>query len=156
MTIIEQIPIWVALASLIVAVLSLVRTRVTNAKMIDLNETVAELSRKQLEVIHRDESLRERPRILTSIARVKRHNQNLLIVNRGDGSAFNLNCVFLTHAELLFSDGLDAFPISEFRPSKNIKIPLARHLGSASSFKIRLSWEERDGITGGYDEELRF
>lgn len=156
MTIIEQIPIWVAIGSLIVAVVSLVRTRITNTKMFELNETVAELSRTQLEVIKRDEMLRERPDIRATLVRPQKHDWRLMLVNRGDGTASNFDCQFESGQELLCSDSLDRFPMRELRSSQSVHIRLARHMSSPRRFSIKLSWKERDGKVKDYTEDMHF
>ncbi|MEZ6138889.1 MAG: hypothetical protein R3C53_28725 [Pirellulaceae bacterium] len=151
MTLVDYLTLSISLLSVIVAAISLIRTRALAAEQLELERVTAELSAKQIELIEREDQQRKRPDFHVDLTKLG-NDHYFLVANRGDGSAFDLNFELVDCANSpLFADSVRMFPHSELKAQSRIKVPAAIHLGSPSTYNVRLTWKERDGVDKSED-----
>jgi len=151
MTLVDYLNLSISLLSVIVAAISLIRTRALAAEQIKLERVTAELSAKQIEQIEREEHQRKRPDFNVDLTKFG-NGHCFLVANRGDGSAFDLNFELVDCVNSpLYAEAVRMFPYSELKAQSRIRVPAAIHLGSPSTYIVRLSWKERDGAENSED-----
>jgi len=153
MTLLEFLTLATAVVSLIIGAISLVRTRKLAAEQLRLDGIMADLAKKQLEQIEAEEHENKLPSFNVSLNKLGK-NYNLLIVNRGNGSANNLNLELVDCADspLYGMDG--KFPWPELRPGQRIKLGAAIHMQSPNKYLVRLSYTDADGQTRTEDHHV--
>lgn len=145
MTHVEFLTLSTSILSVIIAAVSLIRTRRLAAEQIELERVTSELAAKQLQIIERDDQQRHRPAFYVDLTKLG-NDHFFLIANRGDGSAFELNFELVDCSySPLYADSVRMFPYAELKSQARLTVPAAIHLGSPSSFNVRLFWKERDG-----------
>jgi hypothetical protein len=145
MTNVDFLNISISLISVIISAISLSRTRKLAAEQLELERVTAELSAKQIAQIERDDQQRQRPDLHFDLIKIGKEYY-FLLANRGDGSAFDLNFELIDCLDSpLYEDSIRMFPYPHFKSNAELKIPAAIHLGSPNSYKVRLTWRERDG-----------
>ena len=151
MTNVDYLTISISLLSVIVAAISLLRTRTLAVEQLKLERITAELSAKQIQIIEREDQQRQRPQFHVDLTKLG-NDHYFLVANRGDGSAFDLTfeLVDCTNSPL-YDDSVRMFPYSELKAQSRVKVPVAIHMGSPSSYNVRLHWKERDGADKSED-----
>jgi hypothetical protein len=151
MTHVDFLTLSISILSVIIAAVSLIRTRKLAAEQLELERVTAELSAKQIEQIERDDQQRQRPDFHVDLTKLG-NDHYFLVANRGDGSAFELNFELVDCSNSpLYADSVRMFPYAELKSQARVKVPAAVHLGSPSSYNVRLTWKERDGTEKSED-----
>jgi hypothetical protein len=121
----------------------------------ELQRVTAELSKRQLELIERDETIRNTAELSVDIHR-HGNGHRLVLRNIGQAEAKDVELQPLGEGiedSLIDRDEVQAkFPVKRLRPSEEISLMAFMYLGSPLMFCIRLRWTHPDGRT--QEEEL--
>lgn len=151
MTYVDFLTLSISILSVIIAAVSLIRTRKLAAEQLELERVTAELSAKQIQQIEREDQQRQRPDFHVDLTKLG-NDHYFLVANRGDGSAFDLNFELIDCSNSpLYEDSVRMFPYAELKSQARVKVPAAIHLGSPRSYNVRLMWKERDGTEKSED-----
>ena len=144
----EILSILVSILAVVVALVSLARTRKLNEKQVELQKITAELSKKQLELIQESE-------IALSVAQVDVElegygsDYQFIISNVGGAEAKNVDFVLNgDDSTLIKSEFKRKIPIHALRPGKSVELSASIFKGSPRSFNINVSWENPNGDIG--------
>lgn len=141
----DIIPILIALLAVVISVVSLVRTRKTSQKQLELGKITADLAKKQLERI-----VKEEESIYKAKLSVKIQGQSpiysLVIRNIGNTKATNINVKFIDNEDsILLLDKESKLPLKELRPSHEKHLRSAKGTAPADPIQAVISWENIDG-----------
>ncbi|WP_269520900.1 hypothetical protein [Alteromonas sp. BMJM2] len=141
----EVLTIICSLLALTISLISLVRTRKHQDRILQLEEINARLSQKQLEEL---ESA-DKQKLKTNID-IFRQGGSLIISNNGGSEASNVSLSFANSKQNLLARGeLDKFPLRVLQPFKSFEL-----LGfyntdqSPEQIQVSLEWTNLDGTKG--------
>ena len=153
----EILTLCVSLISVVIAVISLIRSRKTAAdqlrlaeeqlrlseKQIELDEIAASLAAKQIQQIEEEDHQKRQPLFHVDLTKLGK-SYHFLIANRGAGTAFNVNVELVDCPDSpLVAD--DKLPARELRSNSRLKLLAAIHMGSPQTYVVRLTWDDSDG-----------
>jgi hypothetical protein len=132
----------IALLSVIVAVVSLSRTRKVEAEQLKQGKVMADLAAKQIEQIEREESQKHRADLRVDLVKLG-HESNFVICNRGNGTARSLTFELVECAVPPYID-VSILPL-DLKPQTSVKISASIHLGCPDKYLVRIRWTEEGG-----------
>jgi hypothetical protein len=145
----ETLTICTALLAVVIAAVSLWRTSRTNKEQIALQRIMATLAQKQLDQIQHEETSQASARLAFRIERSGKHGRKFVVENVGESPAervsFELIPQGTSESPLVQRDYDQKFPIPILAPGSSVSALAAFHLGSATSLKVILNWQETDG-----------
>jgi hypothetical protein len=109
-----------------------------------LNKVASELSTYQLREIEESERLKTKPVLNARFSKIGKQS-DLVIVNRGQGSAYNVDVEFLNCEEIPLMRTAQLLPHPEIRPNTTVKIPAIIYLSGPLTYQIKLTWKDADG-----------
>ena len=145
MTTYEIITTLVSLLAVIVASVSLYRTREIASQQLELERTTSELSRKQLEIIAAEEKALQKAHIDVELEGYGA-DWRFVITNNGAAEASDVN--FYLEGEgnpLVANDYAEKIPIRALKPGKSISIYAALSMGVPRQYTTNVRWNNPDG-----------
>jgi len=133
--------------ALVIAAISLTRTRKVASQQIELERITAELSAKQLEMLQAREAALSKAQIDVDLEGYG-SDYNFIISNVGGAEARNVT--FKIEGEddpVVSSEYKDKIPIPSLRPGKSVQLMAALHSGSTFKYKVLVSWQNPDAST---------
>lgn len=142
MTTYELISLLVSILSVIIAVTAMMRTRKIAEEQLNLERITAELSKKQLEELELTASKRDLPKLKVDLDKLGK-DYNFFIMNRGQGSAYDLHFELIDCSEspISTSDLREKFPFPELKPDSRVKLLAGIHMNSPRQYHVRLKWK---------------
>ncbi|MCZ8529132.1 hypothetical protein [Alteromonas sp. PRIM-21] len=141
----EILTIICSLLALTISLISLVRTRKHQDRILQLEEINARLSQKQLEELESADKQK-----LKANVDVYRQDGSLVISNNGESEASNVSLSFASSEQNLLARGeFDKFPLRVLQPFKSFKL-----LGfyntdqSPEQVQVVVRWTNLDGTKG--------
>lgn len=148
LTFYEALSLLIALLAVVISFVSLFRSNKISKRQLELQETQAEFTKFQHEILAKEQSKKGKADIrITPFKDGKSYR--LIISNIGDETAHDI--VF----EAIFDDGKESFlidsemdsmlPITHLLPNQEVSMLIAPHMGSARSCLAKIAWlnEER-------------
>jgi len=136
-------PLIVAVASLVVAVVSLVKSSNTQRLQNRLNELEYKIKATELERIEKEKLTADYSCVEARVINISKGSYKLKVWNSGNVKVFNVNAFFNEGAEIIVPD--DKMPFEELEPGKGFEQALIIHMGSARKFKITTTWADTNG-----------
>ena len=114
----------------------------------DLQRATAELAKKQLEILVREEKGKNSARLSLSLVRDGK-SFRLVLRNASEVDAAEVEMAPLLQRPednpIIASDYAAKFPVPKLSPGAEVRLLAAIHLGSPSAFNFRVSWKNPDG-----------
>lgn len=153
MTAYEILTLTVALTSVTIATVSLVRTRRLSEQQLRMQRKQEELADVQLQLSKREVAERQRQDSPPADVRVTleergNNDHRFVIANWGTGAARSLNFSIPSHAEhspLVEGDYDEKLPIPELLPGDRVSAMAALTMGMSLTFSTVLTWTDADG-----------
>ena len=150
MTTVEILTLVCSLVSLVIAAVSLIRTRKVAVEQLRLDRITADLAQKQLEQIEQQEGMNKLPSLTVTMGKLGK-KWNLVIANRGTGSARNLDFELIDCHDNPFFNAGSKLPHPDLRAGQRIKLGAAIHMQSPSKYHLRITYNDLDG--GSHSED---
>jgi hypothetical protein len=155
MTAFEIITTVLSLGAVGLSIYTLYTQRALQKENNELQRATAELSRKQLELIARDERERAKARITFQLVKVDRSTFKFVLANAGTVAARNVNVGLLlddaAKSPLIAAEVAHKLPAPILQPGNSVTLNAALHMGSPLAYRAKLTWENADGTSA--DEE---
>ena len=131
--------------AILVAVVSLVRTRKIAAQQIELEKITAELSKKQLDILTSEELARSKAYIDVELEDFG-NTHKFIVTNKGGAEATNVNfSIPGDGSPLVANEYTKKIPIKSLKPEKSVTLIAAISMGSPHEFNVFVSWNNPDG-----------
>ena len=143
MTRYEILTLLISLLAIIVAVVSLVRTRKIQDKQLEFQKIAADLSTKQLEIIQKEEAARINVRLEKFGSGYK-----FIITNVGKAVAKDIHFSLDGRAgdnPLIPSEYAEKIPIPALHPGNSATLHASLHMQSAMRYTVCVRWKNPDG-----------
>lgn len=144
MNLYEALTLLASCLAMIISTVSLVRTRRISEEQLKLGRVTAELSAYQIKEIEERQSLKDKPKIDVRLSRLG-DKAELVIVNSGQGFAYNVNLELLDCNENPLYDAQYKLPCPELRPKSTIKLRASFHMSSPMQYQVKVSWRDSAG-----------
>lgn len=144
----ELLSIFTACIALVISLVVWTGQRKLQREANELQRVTAELSKRQLETIEKEEAA---SKVANLDVQIERNGQSyaLVLTNYGPSPAFQVQLTPMGVGEeelLFFPEELEAkFPIKRMFPSGRAILTARVYIGSPSSFKIRIDWLDGNG-----------
>ncbi len=145
---IEVVTLLISLLAVVVATVSLVRTRRIAEQQLELEHITAELSRKQLEIINAEEKALKIAHIDVELEGYG-NEYKFVISNHGGVEANDVN--FHIEGEdnpLIPNEYEQRIPIKSLKPGKSVKLIASFTLNSPREYNTFVRWLNPDGSQG--------
>ena len=146
MTDFEKLNLLVSILAIIIAAVSMFRTRKVEAKNIELAQITANLATKQLQQIEQYEQNSSKAQIDVDLIS-DGNNSHFIITNIGGAEATNVYFGIEGASVLVPSEHESKIPVSSLRPGKSIELLAAISQGTPPKFKALWRWNNPDGST---------
>jgi hypothetical protein len=148
----EIISILLSSTALVISLVSIVRSRKTQADFLKLEKVHAELSRKQLDEIELNESKKGKTQLAIFI-----QDGNIILSNEGSVKAKDIELEFSKDEDNKLVGGeWSKLPYPILNPSEQFKLVAAYDNKQASPiFAIKVKWTNHDGSKGKYEGVLQ-
>ena len=144
MTTFEVLNLLISSIAIIIAVVSLIRTRKVETKNTELAQITANLSAKQLQQIEQEEQDNTKAKIDVDL--VSDNNESHFIIkNIGGAEATNVFFGVEGCGALIPSEHNSKIPVTILRPGKSIKLIAALTDDTPQKFKALFHWNNPDG-----------
>lgn len=136
----------ISIISAVIAVTSLIRTRETAKEQLRLEQITADLSEKQLALLKDSELEKTQPKLRMTLTKIG-NSYRFIIINRGEGSAYNLGLKLIDCDDSPLSTGevSEKLPIPELKSNARIRLLASIHMGSRRTYHFKLNWTNKDG-----------
>ena len=147
-TLVQFLTLSASLLSIVIATISLIRTRKVAAEQLELRRITARLNEKQIERIDADAKQRALPKLTVALTKLGK-SRKFIIANRGEASAFDLNFSIVDCSDnpTSSSEIADKFPYTELRPGQQVKLIAAIHMQSPRKYHVVLAYNDSSGET---------
>ncbi len=132
-----------AAVSLIVAIISLIKSSKAQKLQNKVNEHELKIKQYELEKIAAEKAEATLSCVEARVIHISRDNYKLKVWNSGNMKVYNVRASFQEGSEIIIIDS--KMPFDELEPKKSFEENLIVHMGSARKFKITTSWEDKDG-----------
>ena len=135
----------VSLLAVIVAAISLFRTRRISMQQIELERITANLSKKQLDMLHAEEAEWSKAHIDVELTKID-NLYKFVITNIGNSEAKNIH--FHLDGEgnpLIANEYADKIPVKSLKPRKSVSLTANFTLATPTSFSTYVRWNNPDG-----------
>ena len=132
-----------AVASLAVAVISLIKASKAQKLQNKLSEIELKIKNYELEKFNAEKAEAEKTLVEARVIHVSKGNYKLKVWNSGNATAYNVSAVFEEGSQIRIWG--DKMPFEELEPNKSFEESLMMHMGSARKFKITTTWEDASG-----------
>ena len=138
-----------AAASLIIAIASFHKSSKAQDLQNKVNELELRIKQYELEKIETEKAATEFSCVEARVIKISRGNYRLKVWNSGNVTVYNVSASFQENSEIIIIDSKMLF--EELEPRKSFEEILIVHFGSARKFKIKTTWEDKEGIV--YEKE---
>ncbi len=148
----EFLSLLIALVSAAVAAAALVRTRRTESRLIELQETQAKLAALQHTILAAEQEVNRRADLRAELVRSGPNEHHFVFSNVGASPAKNVSFAFYNlgprKSPVVLPEQFNSiFPISEFLPNQSHRLRAILTLDTPSTFEGELTWFDSDGST---------
>ena len=142
----EVLSLFISTLAVLIATVSLIRTRTLAKEQLELERVTAQLSKLQIESITETKINSTKPKFNVSLTKLGK-SYNFYISNTGQGSAYNVSFELIDCENSPLSTGeiLDIFPYQEMKPSSRIKLIASIHIGSPIKYQSKITWQDENG-----------
>ena len=134
----------IAAISIIIAMISLVKSSKAQGLQNKVNELELTIKRNQLEKIEAEKAAAEYSCVEARVVNVHGDKYKLKIWNSGNTTVYNVVATIPQEANIRLLN--EKMPFEELEPNKSFEEHLIVFLsGSANKFKITTSWEDKNG-----------
>lgn len=133
----------VAAASLLIAVISLVKSSKAQQLQNQVNRLELSIKQYELDKIDSEKAAASRSCVEARIIQISKNGWKLKVWNSGNITAYNIKATLEEGAEILLIDS--KMPFEELEPNKSFEENLIVHMGSARKVRITTTWEDKDG-----------
>ena len=146
MTRYETLSLLISVAALLIALVSLVRTRKAQQQQERLNKVVEELSQRQMEHLERVEAETQRARVIVEMGR-EIGESCFVLVNSGAAPAqdVTLQIVDYPNPHLLWGPSAEAFPLPILNVGQRFTVHQRHGLNDPLVVHARTGWIDPDG-----------
>jgi hypothetical protein len=138
----------ISLLAVIVAFVALYRTSAVQKEQLEMQRVAAELAKKQLEMLARQDASSSTPVIRVDIV-PHANAHHFLLTNIGAGRARNVRFTVEPHGRgsspIMESDYRLKLPIPVLDPGASVGVLAAFEMGSATAFDVKLAWLDPSG-----------
>lgn len=135
----------IAIIALLVSIFSILQSRRTAKEQLKLQKSASKLAEKQLEILKKEENNKSLPRLNVTIQK-QGNNHYFYITNRGNVTIYNLNLELIDCSDNPLFDAHEKLPYPELRYDNALKLGAAFACDSSSNYKVKLTWENQEGI----------
>lgn len=153
----ETLTLCVSVIAVVIAAVSLVRTRTVQRKQLELQALAAALARKQLTLLQQDEETKNKANITVELVEAGRTDFRFVLSNQGKAAATKVNLGVAKNSSdnpLLADECERKLPYPRLEPGQSFTLIAALHMGSAMSYAIHLNWENPDGSKESRDVDV--
>lgn len=145
MEIYQTLTLVISLLAISVSVVSMIRTRKISEKQIALEKVAAKLSKKQLELINKEEVAKTKALVDMELhSEIDKHR--LYFVNNGYANASEVDFELKgEHFPFIDDEYQRKFPLKTLRPGKDASLYLIDEFGRPDHYEIEYWWEDPDG-----------
>lgn len=129
--------------SLLVAILSLIKSSKTQNLQYKINKLEYELKQYELDKLKAEKADSNKAYVEARIYNIAKGRYKMKVWNSGDIVANNVTVIPDEGANLIMLE--DMLPFEELAPGKSFDIPIVVPLGTARKFFITTKWNESDG-----------
>lgn len=148
----EMASLGISLISVVIALVSLVRTRKVENEQLELQRITADLSRKQIRQLDEQDQLQNRADLRVRFEPKSQSDWIFVIENRGSGSAFSLKLELLNCTKSPLEGGVSFVQLQgEVKSHDEARIPAHIPLNGDIGYDVRLAWKERGGTERSED-----
>lgn len=145
----------IALIAIVLSAYTLFWQRRLQKESNDLQRATSDLSKKQLEILVREDSARMKARIGMNLVKESRTSFRFVITNIGNVDARNVNVELLldnpSTSPLIASECKQKLPAPKLAPGSSFTLIAALHLQSPLAYRARLTWMNPDGTADADD-----
>jgi hypothetical protein len=146
----ESLSLIAACLALFVSLVTLNWQRQLQKEANELQRATAELSRKQLLLIERQEEASGRTNVSLSIQQLE-VGYRLVVKNVGQVDAYDVNVLAVGDASeklsLLEHEVRTKLPVPKLRPSEEVKLTVAIYMESPEVYLVSARWKNQNGTT---------
>lgn len=134
----------VSVISLLVAVISLIKS--SNAQQLQnkVNELELKIKQNELDRIAKEKAAESLARVEARVITVGKGQHRLKVWNSGNATAYNVTARFDGDAGIIILDD-EKQPFEELEAQKNYELVLVTHFGTALKFRIITEWTDANG-----------
>ncbi len=134
----------ISLLAVVISAVSLIRARPLGEIQARLAQVSEELTRLQIASMNEQKLLKNRPEMGVRLSTIGREC-NLVIMNTGLGSAFNVDVRFLDTDDNPLVNRAALLPYPELKSRSTVKVIAAQHMGSPQRYHVELTWADAAG-----------
>ena len=155
MTIYEIITGIAAILALVLSAIALILQRRQQKENLELQRATSELAKKQLEILAREDTEKNRAHIALELVKEDRNSYRFVITNVSNVAASNVDLTLLldkpADSPLIDSERKMKLPAPKLSPGGSLTLIAALHMQSPLSYRAKLTWTNPDGSIA--DEE---
>ena len=144
----ETLSVVVSCLAAIIAIVVWIGQRRLAKESLELQRATANLAKKQLEILNREEESQGRPILSVDLLKVER-SYRFQVTNIGDATAHDVSIKLLLENPkddpIVASEYKDKLPVRSLGPGGNFSLIAALHLGSPTGYNILLTWKDPNG-----------
>ena len=148
MTTFQVLTLMIALIAVAISAVSLIRTRRIAKEQLELQRTMAQMAKKQLELLLAEEAASSGARLEVRIEPYG-NSHKFIVSNAGTVPAKDVSFQLHPHGKgdspLVQSDFADKFPVTMLGAGSSVGALMARTFGTASAFDVTLTWRDPNG-----------
>ena len=134
----------VSIVSLVIAIISLVKSSKAQLLQNKLNEIELQIKRNELDKIEKEKADNSTACVEARIISLGTGKYKLKVWNSGFLIAYNIKVSFVGDPEIImFAEGL--LPYDELDPKKSFEISLLVHFDSSQKARVLTEWEDKNG-----------
>ena len=146
----EIITLVIAIIAVVISFIAWIGQRKLQSESNDLQRATAELAKRQLDILLREEKGKNTARLSLDLYRDGK-NYRFRVTNVGEVEAHDVELKLLVQKPednpIIDSEYSEKFPASKLMPGSSISLIAALHLGSPRAYNALLKWTNPDGIT---------
>ncbi len=137
-------PIIISATSLLVAVVSLVKSSKAQNLQNKVNELELKIKENEVAIIEQEKRAASASIVEARVICMGKSQYRLKVWNSGNATAYNVTAKFEGNPEIIIMDK-EKMPFEELEAKKNFEMVLITHMGSARKFKIMTEWDDKNG-----------
>ena len=134
----------VSVISLLVAVISLIKSSSAQQLQNKVNELELKIKQNELDRIAKEKAAESLARVEARVITVGKGQHRLKVWNSGNATAYNVTARFDGDAGIIILDD-EKQPFEELEAQKNYELVLVTHFGTALKFRIITEWTDANG-----------
>jgi hypothetical protein len=148
MTPYEIISIGVSIIAVVIAIISNRRSIKLKQKQLEFDAIAADLNKKYLKQFEEEEKTKNKANVSAELVKIDSKNYRFVVTNYGPAEAYNIYFVIDSQHEdnpLVQGDSDRKLPYPSLKPGQSFELLAAIHMQSEMSYKVHLTWENKDG-----------